>query len=101
GLLTTVIMAVFFAAMDSMGMSSRMGMLKDAKPALAQSLGGFASGVRRYWVVATIFGLIVAILDVVALAIIDVPLVWVWGVLAFLTNYIPNIGFVIGLIPPA
>ena len=101
GLLTTVIMAVFFVAMDSMGMSSRMGMLKDAKPALAQSLGGFASGVRRYWVVATIFGLIVAILGVVALAIIDVPLVWVWGVLAFLTNYIPNIGFVIGLIPPA
>jgi AI-2 transport protein TqsA len=24
-----------------------------------------------------------------------------WGLLAFLTNYIPNIGFVIGLIPPA
>lgn len=101
GLLTTVIMAVFFVAMDSMGVGVRMGMLRDAKPSLAQALGGFATGVRRYWVVATIFGLIVAILDVVALAIIDVPLVWVWGVLAFLTNYIPNIGFVIGLIPPA
>ncbi|HEY0239083.1 MAG TPA: AI-2E family transporter, partial [Friedmanniella sp.] len=24
-----------------------------------------------------------------------------WGVLAFVTNYIPNVGFVIGLIPPA
>src|SRR5699024_325833 len=39
--------------------------------------------------------------DVIALAIIDVPLIWVWGVLAFLTNYIPNIEFVIVLIPPA
>ena len=28
-----------------------------------------------------------------------VPLLW--GLLAFITNYIPNIGFVIGLIPPA
>ena len=24
-----------------------------------------------------------------------------WGLLAFITNYIPNIGFVIGLVPPA
>lgn len=101
GLLTTVVMAVFFVAMDSLGIDRRMSMLLDSKPAFSTSLGDFASGVRRYWVVATIFGLIVAFLDVIALAIIDVPLVWVWGVLAFLTNYIPNIGFVIGLIPPA
>ncbi|SMY03996.1 MULTISPECIES: AI-2E family transporter [unclassified Brevibacterium] len=101
GLLTTVVMAVFFVAMDSMGIDKRMLMLLDAKPSLSASLGGFARGVRRYWIVATVFGLIVALLDVIALAIIDVPLIWVWGVLAFLTNYIPNIGFVIGLIPPA
>lgn len=101
GLLTTVIMAVFFVAMDSMGIDKRMAMLLDVKPSLSASIGDFASGVRRYWVVATVFGLIVAFLDVIALAIIDVPLIWVWGVLAFLTNYIPNIGFVIGLIPPA
>jgi AI-2 transport protein TqsA len=24
-----------------------------------------------------------------------------WGLLAFITNYIPNIGFVIGVVPPA
>lgn len=101
GLLTTMIMTVFFIAMDSMGVTKRMKMLVGMKPELARSLSSFADGVRSYWVVATIFGLIVAILDVVALAIIDVPLIWVWGVLAFLTNYIPNIGFVIGLVPPA
>src|SRR4029079_11302384 len=62
---------------------------------------GFASGTRRYLVVSTIFGLIVAVLDTIALALLDIPAPWVWGVLAFLTNYIPNIGFVIGLVPPA
>jgi predicted PurR-regulated permease PerM len=30
-----------------------------------------------------------------------VPAPLVWGLLSFITNYIPNIGFVIGLIPPA
>ena len=96
GLLVTVIMGMFFLAMDSMDVERRVRLLSTARHEFGHALVEFAQGVRRYWVVATIFGLIVAILDVVALAIIDVPLVWVWGVLAFLTNYIPNIGFVIG-----
>ena len=36
-----------------------------------------------------------------ALALLGVPGAFVWGVLAFVTNFIPNIGFVIGIIPPA
>ena len=71
GLLTTVVMAVFFIAMDSMGIDKRMRMLLDVKPSLSAPLSDFAGVVRRYWVVATIFGLIVAFLDVIALAIID------------------------------
>jgi len=38
---------------------------------------------------------------VLALFILGVPLALVWGVLSLITNYIPNIGFVLGLIPPA
>ena len=30
-----------------------------------------------------------------------VPLAGVWALFSFLTNYIPNIGFIIGVIPPA
>jgi len=61
----------------------------------------FAVGTRRYLVVTTVFGLIVAALDTIALAIIGIPQVITWGVLAFVTNYIPNIGFLLGLVPPA
>ncbi len=49
---------------------------------------------------ASVFGLIVAVLDVAVLLIIGVPLALVWGLVSFLTNYIPNVGFVIGIIPP-
>src|SRR3954466_15627175 len=52
-------------------------------------------------VVTTVFGLIVGVLDGAALAIIGVPLAVLWGVLSFITNYIPNVGFLIGLVPPA
>jgi AI-2 transport protein TqsA len=48
-----------------------------------------------------VFGLIVALADVAALYWFSVPLPWLWGLLSFITNYIPNIGFVLGLVPPA
>ncbi|MEV4900174.1 AI-2E family transporter [Citricoccus sp. NPDC055426] len=101
GLLATVVMTVFFLAMDSVAVDRRMALLNTAKYELGTALTAFADGVRRYWVVTTIFGLIVAVLDVAALAIIGVPMIWVWGVLSFLTNYIPNVGFIIGMVPPA
>lgn len=101
GLLITVIMGMFFLAMDSMAVERRVRLLSTARHELGQALIDFADGVRRYWIVTTVFGLIVAVLDMVALVIIGVPLALVWGVLSFLTNYIPNVGFIIGLVPPA
>jgi len=58
-------------------------------------------GVRRYWIVTTVFGLVVAVLDWLLLVALEVPLAGVWAIFSFLTNYVPNIGFVVGLIPPA
>lgn len=101
GLLATVVMAVFFLAMDSVAVERRVALLTSSRREMAEALVNFAQGVRRYWIVTTVFGLIVALLDVVALAMIGVPMIWVWGVLSFLTNYIPNIGFILGMIPPA
>jgi len=61
----------------------------------------FNSNVRRYYVVNASFGAVVAIVDGFALWALGVPAPAVWAILAFVTNFIPNIGFVIGLIPPA
>lgn len=61
----------------------------------------FNGGVRRYYVVNATFGAIVAIIDGLALWALDVPAPAVWAILAFVTNFVPNIGFVLGLIPPA
>jgi AI-2 transport protein TqsA len=51
--------------------------------------------------VSTVFGAIVAVGDAIALAILAVPAAPLWGLLAFITNYVPNIGFVLGVVPPA
>jgi predicted PurR-regulated permease PerM len=97
--LVLVVTVLFFMALDASGFTARLQSIR--RTDLAGALSGFASGTRRYLVVSTIFGLIVAVLDTIALALIGVPLPAVWGLFSFITNYVPNIGFVIGLIPPA
>ena len=94
-------LTVVFLMFDMSRIELRARALMILKPEIAAALAGFAKAVRSYWLVSTIFGLIVAVLDVVALGILGVPMAVTWGVLSFITNYIPNIGFFIGLIPPA
>ncbi len=100
-LLILIIAVALFLAFDAAGMSDRIEVIRESRPHIADGLVNFAGRVRKYWLVTTVFGAIAAILDVIALFIIGVPLALTWGVLAFVTNYIPNVGFVIGVIPPA
>lgn len=58
-------------------------------------------GIRRYYIVNAAFGAIVAIVDGLALWWMGVPAPIVWAILAFVTNFIPNVGFILGLVPPA
>ena len=51
--------------------------------------------------VAAAFGAIVAVVDWILLIIVGVPNAWLWALLAFVTNFIPNIGFILGVIQPA
>ncbi len=92
---------IFVVLIDSMDFGRRLEIANRTHDDIVAALMGFARGVRRYWIVSSIFGAIVAALDVVALMQLGVPLALVWGLLSFLTNYIPNIGFVLGIVPPA
>ena len=92
---------ILFMTVDATTFPKNLERARAVKPAIIDSLEDFAHGTRRYLGVATVFGLIVAVLDTGALLLLGVPLAFTWGLLAFITNYIPNIGFVIGLIPPA
>lgn len=71
------------------------------RPHIVDAMRSFARGTRSYLSVTAIFGLIVAVIDYAALELMGIPGAFVWGVLAFVTNFIPNIGFVIGVVPPA
>ncbi|MFJ2034193.1 AI-2E family transporter [Streptosporangium sp. NPDC087985] len=98
-ILVTVLMLAM--CLDAQTFSRALASGAAHRPGLVRALDDFAHKTRRYLVVSTVFGVICSALDVTALWLLDVPLPLLWGVLALITNYIPNLGFVIGLIPPA
>lgn len=92
---------VLFLSVDAVSLPGRRQRLAAERPELVHALESFAGDTRRWLVVTTVFGLIVAVVDTAALWLLGVPLPVLWGLLAFVTNYIPNIGFLLGLVPPA
>ena len=92
---------LLFLSVETGGAGDRIASIAADRPRVAEALGHFAWGTRQYLLVTTVFGLIVAVLDSIALALLGIPLAITWGLLSFITNYIPNIGFILGVIPPA
>ncbi|MEU4221837.1 AI-2E family transporter [Actinoplanes sp. NPDC026623] len=92
---------LLFMCLDAVSFPARLQSTADQRPQVVTALRSFAQGTRSYLLVSTVFGLIVAVVDTLMLWALDIPLPVLWGLLAFITNYIPNIGFVIGLVPPA
>jgi predicted PurR-regulated permease PerM len=96
-----VVTLIFFFVVAIPGFRPRIARLSRSKPQLAGSLAKFVNGTQHYLVMTALFGAIVGALDAGALWLIGVPLPLAWGFFSFITNFIPNIGFVIGIIPPA
>lgn len=96
-----IVVLLLAMCLDAPVTSRILAMGKERRPELVTALSTFSSKTRRYLIVSTVFGLVCSTLDVIALYFLSVPLPLLWGVLALITNYIPNIGFVLGLIPPA
>jgi AI-2 transport protein TqsA len=99
--LALLLIALVFITIESSGFGRRMALIAAERPHLPVAMTLFAQGTRSYLLVSTVFGAIVAVGDWIALEIIGIPAAALWGLLSFITNYVPNIGFVLGLAPPA
>ncbi|MBK1788429.1 AI-2E family transporter [Prauserella sp. ASG 168] len=99
--LLLIVLVVLFMGMDAVSFRSRLTGIAGERGDVVTALSSFASGTRRFLWVTTAFGLVTAFFDVILLLVLGIPLAFVWGLLAFITNFVPNIGFVLGLVPPA
>jgi AI-2 transport protein TqsA len=65
-----------------------------------QWLTGMGGDLRKYVNITAITGVITAVLNFFFLLIMGVDFPFLWAFLSFLMNFIPNIGFIISVIPP-
>ncbi|MFB2598562.1 AI-2E family transporter [Herbiconiux sp. P17] len=100
GALVIVLTMMILMAADAVYAKTILGQLKTRKPALVTAITSYTSNVRRYMVVTTVLGIVQGVLDTIALVILQVPAALLWGLLAFLMSFIPNIGYFFAIIPP-
>ncbi len=104
GLLTNLLLilgVLLFMAVDAGTFPERLRALGRTRPHVVDALTSFARGTRRYLAVAALFGLAIAVLDIVVLLALGVPLALLFGLVSFVANFVPNIGFLLALAPPA
>lgn len=96
-----IVALILFISLDADAFVRHLHSVSSSRSGFVEAMGSFARGTRRYLLVSTVFGLIVALIDTAVLWALGVPAAVLWGLLAFITNYVPNIGFILGLVPPA
>ena len=72
-------------------------------PSARESVGfqRFTASIRNYIAIKTATSLATGVLIAVYLHLIDVQFPVLWGLLAFLLNFVPNVGSILAALPPA
>ena len=95
-----VLSAIIMMMLDVASWGRRITVAGSTHPRIVAAMRAFSEGVRRYWLVSTGFGALMASLNYVQLLILGVPLPIVWALLTWLMTYVPSVGFFFSLIPP-
>ena len=98
--LVIVLTMMILMAADAVYARTILAQLAQRRPDLVAAVDQYASGVRRYMVVTTGLGIVQGALNSVALLIMQVPAALLWGLLAFLCSFIPNVGYFFAIAPP-
>lgn len=67
---------------------------------LIDAVGNTSDKLRRYLLVMTLTSFLTGVLTSIWCFVLGVDLAFVWGLIAFVLNYIPTIGSIIAVIPP-
>ncbi|WP_211320700.1 AI-2E family transporter [Arthrobacter livingstonensis] len=96
-----LLLLVMFMCIDAGHLPAIFKVVRKERAALVDALANFARLSRSFMVMTTIFGAIVAALNLALLLILGVPGAGLWAMLAFVCGFIPFVGFWISLVPAA
>ena len=94
-----ILVTVIFIMLEAAGFPDKWRVARaDAEGALDRFYTAIGN-INRYMAIKTLTSLVTGIIIAVWLAIIGVDYPVLWGVLAFLLNFVPNIGSIIAAVP--
>lgn len=96
-----IALTMSYALAGAASIRSRAETAFGTEHALLRGMHQFAADLRRYLVVRAELGIFAAVLSFVLLLVLGVPLAALWAFLVFAASFIPNIGVVLAVIPPA
>ena len=105
GSLTSLALAIGFAALalaEVDAVRARVRARFDAGRAerMLDAAGEIAHGVRHYFLAKSVTSLITGAATLLLTLAFGLDLAWIWGMLAFLLEYVPSIGSLIAVVPP-
>ena len=101
GNLVMVFLLIIFFIVDATNLRQRVEQGKIPVDSSLAQLTGLTAAIRKYLSITSSTGLLTAAGNLILLLILGVEYPILWAFLSFLFNYIPNIGFILSVIPPA
>jgi len=102
GMLTNtfmILLTVIFILLEASGLPVKLRVAIGDPKASLSNFSQFIESVNRYLAIKTVISFITGCLISIWLLILGVDYPFLWGLLAFLLNYVPNIGSIIAAIP--
>ena len=96
--LTLIIFVYMLSAAPSFSARLRKGLSSDLQT--LRRLESFAQSTSAYLLIKGWLGALTALVQIVLMWILGLDFAVLWGVLSFLLNFVPNIGFYLAVIPP-
>jgi AI-2 transport protein TqsA len=96
-----IAMLVAFMVIELISYSADLRKGKRGEAFHLEWLTGMGGDLRKYVNITALTGVITAVMNYIFLIILGVDFPFLWAFLSFLMNFIPNIGFIISVIPPA
>lgn len=94
-----ILLTVMFILLEASSFPVKLRAILGVSEAAFPQLSRFVDTIKRYMVIQTAISLTDGILIGIWLAILGVDFPVLWGLLAFLLNYVPNLGSIIAAIP--
>jgi predicted PurR-regulated permease PerM len=100
GNIVLLVLLMAFMMLEATRYPRKLRQALGSRSATIERLTQFGESIRSYVVINAIFGLVAAVINTTLLLAMGVDFAILWGVLSFLLSFVPNIGFMIALVPP-